>query len=126
MACSFTFLLSEACNVTIATKGQVQIKKHASLSEPIKGLVLLPLTPSSPGTTFDIAVPSSTPGDNQDGIATSADSTQALSSACLLGGSKAPAVASPHTHHPSLTLFHLFPNSHLLQKYFISVDQRFL
>lgn len=46
-------------------KGQVQRKKHISLSELIKGSVLLGFTPSAPRTTLDIPVPRSMLSDNE-------------------------------------------------------------
>lgn len=46
-------------------KGQVQRKKYISLSELIKGSVLLGFTPSSPRTTLDIPVPRSMLSDNE-------------------------------------------------------------
>lgn len=63
MAWSSTLQLSEGCNVMLKMKGQVQRKKHTSLSELIKGAVLLGFTPSVPRTTLDIPVPQSVPSD---------------------------------------------------------------
>lgn len=65
MACSPTRQLSEGCNVTLEMKGQVQRKKLTSLSELIKGAVLLGFTPSASRITLDIPVPQSTLSDNE-------------------------------------------------------------
>lgn len=91
-------------------KGQVQRKKHTSLSELIKGAALLGFTPSAPRTTLDIPVPQSMPSENETTLPLRL--VPAEVSALLRRWEQSPAVASHHTLFPSLSSFNLFPNSY--------------
>lgn len=91
-------------------KGQVQRKKHTSLSELIKGAALLGFTPSAHRTTLDIPVPQSMPSENK--MALPLQLAPAEVSALLRRWEQSPAVASPHPRLPPLSSFHLFPNSY--------------
>lgn len=82
-------------------KGQVQRKKHISLSELIKGSVLLGFTPSAPRTTLGIPVPRSMLSDNE--MTLPLQLAPAEVSALLRRWEQGPAVPSPHTHLPSLS-----------------------
>lgn len=102
--------LSKTCNVMLEMKCQVQRKKQTLLSELIKGAVLLGFTPSASRTTLDIPVPQSMLSDNE--MTLPLQLVPAEVSALLRRWKQGPAVAFPHTHLPSLSSFHVFPNSH--------------